>query len=132
MASGDTSCMQTDMSQLQHVEEQDPMASGDTSCMQTDMSQLQHVDEQGSVASGDTPCMQTDMSQLQHAEEDSPVNGDRPCRPTCPSCNMMRKTHWLMENTLADRPVLASTMLRKTHWPVDPPVDRQMSQLQQC
>ena len=87
MASGDTFCMQTDMSQLQHVEEQDSVASGDTSCMQTDMSQLQHVEEQDPMASGDTPCMQTDMSQLQHVEEDSLVNGEHPCRQTRPSFN---------------------------------------------
>ena len=94
----------------------------ETSCMQTDMSQLQHVEEQDSMASGDTPCIQTYMSQLQLVEEDSLVNGDRPCRPTCTSCNMMRKTHRSMETALADRHVLASTMLRKTHWPMETPL----------
>ena len=87
------------------------MASGDTSCMQTDMSQLQHVEEQDSVASGDTSCMQTDMSQLQHVEEDSLVNGDRPCRQTCPSFSNVE------EDSLASG---------------DPPVNRHLSQVQQC
>ena len=63
--------LQTDMSQLQHVEE-DSLASGD----------MLRKTEEDSLASEDPPpSLQTDMYQLQHVEEDSLASGDPPSPP---------------------------------------------------
>ena len=147
-----------DMSQLQHAEE-------DTGQWRPP---CRHVPAstcwEDSLANTDLPA---DMSQLQHVEEDSLASADLlahrhvpattcwgrltgqrrpPCRQTCPSYNMSRKTHWpaqtslhtdmsqlqhVEENSLAsaDFPADMSQLpVEESHLPVQTPWD--MSQLQ--
>ena len=92
----------TDMSELQHAEE-DSLVSGDLqSCPSYNMLRKTHLSVEtyrhvrATTCWGRLTCQwrPTDISQLQHAEEDSLVSGDL---QTCPSYNMLRKTHLSME-----------------------------------
>ena len=91
-----------DMSQLQHAEE-DSLVSGDLqTCPSYNMLRKTHLSVETYRHVPATTCWgrltgqwrPTDMSQLQHAEEDSLVSGDL---QTCPSYNMLRKTHLSLE-----------------------------------
>ena len=109
--------------------------------LHTDMSQLQHVEED-SLASADLHADRHVPATTCRGR----LTGQRrpPCTQTCPSYNTLRKTHWPAQTSLQTchsyllrnltcqcRPhetCRSYNMLRKTHWPVKTPLADQALQ----